>query len=126
MKTTARSCKNIERFFQSTVPDEACATAPNNAFYTTLPEAVSAPVGPEILFLFYENFYFGMLDPYDIFEDEEVNVEEVKPLKYTMETALDNLMKVEANIIRNKKVEKKVFYKLIRESSSSQLFSTCY
>ena len=67
-----------------------------------------------------------MLDPYDIFEDEEVNVEEVKPLKYTMETALDNLMKVEANIIRNKKVEKKVFYKLIRESSSSQLFSTCY
>ena len=67
-----------------------------------------------------------MLDPYDIFGDEEVNVEEVKPLKYTMETALDNLMKVEANITRNKKVEKKVFYKLIRESSSSQLFSTCY
>ena len=67
-----------------------------------------------------------MLDPYDIFGDEEVNVEEVKPLKYTMETALDNLMKVEANITRNKKVEKKVFYKLIRESSSSQLFSICY
>ena len=50
-----------------------------------------------------------MLDPYDIFGDEEVNVEEVKPPKYTMETAIDNLMKVEANITRNKKVEKKSF-----------------
>jgi hypothetical protein len=124
MKTTARSCKNIERFFSSTVPDEASATAPDNAFYTTLPEPVSAPAGPEIIYD--EDFYFGMLDPYDFLGDEEVNVEEVKPPKYTMETAIDNLTKVEANITRNKKVEKKVFYKLIRESSSSQLFSTFY
>ena len=68
-----------------------------------------------------------MLDPYDIFGDEEVNVEEVKPPKYTMETAIDNLMKVEANITRNKKVKK--FFTNLSENpriSSSQLLSTCY
>ena len=50
-----------------------------------------------------EDFYFDNLDLYDIFGVEKEDAEEVQPPKNTMESATENLMKVEA------KIEKKSF-----------------
>ena len=94
-ETTAKRCKNIVGFFAATVPDESRAVVP------LVPEAVAAPAVPEVIYD--EDFYFDILDLYDILGVEKEDAEEVQPPKNTMESATENLMKVEA------KIEKKSF-----------------
>ena len=53
--------------------------------------------------------FFHILDPYDIFNDEIVEEVVKVPPKYTMQSAITNLLDVDAKITRNKKLEKKSF-----------------
>ena len=64
-----------------------------------------SPVDPVID----EDHFFHLLGQYDIFNDEKEEEIIVLPPKFTMQSAIENLLSVEANITRNKRMEKKSF-----------------
>ena len=117
--TTALSCQKVTGFWKSgiaTFPESKILRAINHSTPATtsstsaLPPTVDplvdeSPVDPVID----EDHFFHLLDQYDIFNDEKEMEIVVLPPKFTMKSAIENLLSVEANITRNKRVEKKSF-----------------
>jgi hypothetical protein len=83
-------------------PTESSTSAATATIDNLVDEAPANPVLDE-------DHFFNLLDPYDIFNDDKEDEVVALPPRFTMLSAIENLLSVEANITRNKKLEKQSF-----------------
>jgi hypothetical protein len=104
IQSSAQTCKNIRGFLVTVQSTQLASivSAPNEI--APAPDEMVPAHPPEII---EDDHIFGILDPYDIFGDEEMGENVPQIPKFTMKEAITNLLLVEAKVTRNRRDERK-------------------